>query len=209
MKIAIFGGTGKTGKHLVLEALNAGHDVTILARTPSKLGIEHPALQIIQGDLANVSAIETTIAGADVVMSVLGPTPKQTPFAISTGITNILTAMKKHGVNRLVISAGAGVGDPNDKPKFVDRLAKVALKTLSKQAYEDMNRVVEIIKASDVQWTVIRVPMLTDQPKKNKIRMGYLGGDVGIRLSRADMAEFMLHKGLDKAHLHKAPVISN
>ncbi len=209
MKIAIFGGTGKTGKHLVQEALNAGHDVAVLARTPSKLGIEHPALQIVQGDLANVSAIENTIAGADVVMSVLGPTPKQAPFAISNGITHILTAMKKHGVNRLVISAGAGVGDPNDKPKFVDRLAKFAIKNLSKNAYEDMNRVVEIIKASNVQWTIIRVPMLTDQPKQNKIRMGYLGGDVGIRLSRADMAEFMLHKGLDKAHLHKAPVISN
>ncbi|MDX2078941.1 MAG: SDR family oxidoreductase [bacterium] len=209
MKVAIFGGTGKTGKHLVQEALNAGHDVTLLARTPSKLGIEHPALQIVQGDIANLSAIETTIAGVDVVMSVLGPTPKQPPFAISNGITNIITAMKKQGLKRLVISAGAGVGDPNDKPKFVDRLATFAIRTLSKNAYEDMNAVVDIVRTSNLDWTIIRVPMLTDQPKQNKIRLAYLGGDVGIRLSRADMAEFMLKKGLDKAHLHKAPVISN
>jgi putative NADH-flavin reductase len=209
MKLTIFGATGKTGKHLVEQALSAGHEVIALARTPSKLEMTHPKLKIVQGDVKDMASVESAIAGADAVVSVLGPTSNAPEFAVTKGMDNILTAMKKHSVRRLVISAGAGVRDPKDKPKLVDRFFGFVLNTVSKNVVADMIQAVQKVRGSDIDWTIVRVPMLTDDPKQNKIRQGYLGDNVGVRLSRADMAEFMLKQVQNPQFVRQAPVISN
>lgn len=209
MKLAVFGGTGKTGRHIVEQALAAGHEVVALARTPSKLEIKHPNLKVLQGDVKDLNCVNDTIQGTDAVVSVLGPTNNKPEFAVTKGMENILTAMKQHRVRRLIISAGAGVRDPQDRPKLVDRFFGLVLKLASKNVVEDMSRAVSLVRSADRDWTVVRVPMLTDEPKKNQIRKGYLGDDVGVRLSRADMADYMLRQLDDPANIRKAPVISN
>jgi putative NADH-flavin reductase len=209
MKLAVFGGTGKTGKHVVEQALAAGHEVVALARTPSKFEINHPKLKVVQGDVKDPNCVATTIEGTDGVVSVLGPTNNKPEFAVTKGMENILSAMQQHRVRRLIISAGAGVRDPQDRPKLVDRFFGLVLKVASKNVVEDMIRAVTMVRSSDRDWTVVRVPMLTDDPKKNQIRTGYLGDDVGVRLSRADMADYMLRQLDDPSNIHKAPVISN
>jgi putative NADH-flavin reductase len=209
MKIAIFGATGKTGQHLVQQALDAGHEVQALVRTPGKLSIQHPKLKVIQGDIQQYDCVREAVTGVDAVVSALGPTSNTPDYIISKGQANILRAMRETGVERLVISAGAGVGDPHDQPKLVDRFFKTLLNLVSKHAVEDMRRVVDAVRTSDRDWTVVRVPMLTEEPAKGTLRIGYLGADVGVRLSRADMAAFML-KQIDAATWRgKAPVISN
>lgn len=209
MKMIIFGATGKTGQHLVSQALDQGYEVIAFARTPSRLNIQHPHLTSLQGDIQDAAKVAEAIAGVDAVISVLGPMPNQIEFAVSKGMQNILTAMQKQGVRRLIISAGAGVRDPQDKPKLIDHVFGFLLHLLSRHAVEDMTRVVGLVRASDRDWTVVRVPRLTDAPATGKIRIGYLGPDVGVQLSRADMAAFMLQQVNDKAYLRKAPVISN
>jgi uncharacterized protein len=72
--VTVFGGTGKTGRHLVRLALDAGHRVTVLARTPAKLDLEHERLHVLQGDIGDPAAVATAVQGADAVLSVLGPT---------------------------------------------------------------------------------------------------------------------------------------
>jgi hypothetical protein len=117
--------------------------------------------------------------------------------------------MQQHGVRRLMQSVGAGVGDPNDGPGLLDRLIKVALKTGSRHVYEDMVRVAEIVRTSALDWTLVRVPMLTDDPPAGDVKVGYLGKGVGPRLSRADLAAFMLRQAQEDTYLRQAPVISN
>ncbi len=114
-----------------------------------------------------------------------------------------------HYVRRLVQSVGAGVRDPRDEPGLFDRVINVALKPFSRHVYEDMRRTAEIIRASDVDWTLVRVPMLTDDPATGDVKVGYLGQGVGSRVSRADMAAFVLEQVDDDTYLHQAPVISN
>ncbi|MBA3872273.1 MAG: SDR family oxidoreductase [Anaerolineae bacterium] len=208
MKIAIFGGTGKTGQHLVQQALDAGHEVVMLARTPSNFTIRHPKLTVLQGDILDAEHVEAVIQGTDAVMSVLGPRSNKPEFVISQGIDHILNAMKQHNVRRIIISAGAGVRDPLDKPKFIDHLFGFLLNLLSKNAVEDMKQVVAKVRDSDRDWSVIRVPMLTDQPPQGTLKIGYVG-DITSRLSRADMAAFMLKQLDDDTYLKKAPAISN
>lgn len=209
MNIAVFGGTGRTGTHVVQQALAAGHQVTALARSPGKLSIQHEALAVQQGDAADPAAVSAAIAGADAVISVLGPTKGQAPGTITRATGNILAAMRQHGVKRLVMSAGAGVGDPQDEPTLISRVMGFLLKLTAREVYEDMLQAVEAVRASDLGWTIVRVPMLHEGPGSGGVRSGYLGGDVGARLSRAAMAAFMLEQIDSDQYVHEAPVISD
>ncbi len=209
MKLAIFGATGKTGQHLVQQALAAGYEVAALVRTPSKLTMQHDHLTIVQGDILNDVAVETVVKNADAVISVLGPSSNKPEYLISQGTDKILAAMKRHGVQRLIISAGAGVRDPLDKIGMMDKVIGGLLHIVSKNVVEDMKQVVEKVRQSDRDWTIVRVPMLTDDAQQNTLRVGYLGQGVGIRLARADMAAFMLKQLQEALHIRQAPVISN
>jgi putative NADH-flavin reductase len=209
MKLAIFGATGKTGHYLVEAALKGSYEVVAFARTPSRLNVPNqPNLSIVQGDIQDTGKVAEAIMGVDAVLSVLGPTSGSPEFAVTKGTQHIIAAMQQHGVRRLIISAGAGVRDPQDKPKWIDHVFGFLLQTLSRSAVEDMTRVVQTVRQSDRDWTVVRVPRLTDAATGN-LRVGYLGAEVGIQLSRADMADFMLKQVNDKTYLHQAPVISN
>ena len=209
MKIAIFGGTGRTGHHLVQQALAGGYQVVVLARTPSKLVIKHDSLKIVHGDVKDAGAVEKTIAGVDAVLSVLGPIGNEPTFEVSQGMANILAAMTKQGVRRLIVSAGAGVADPNDAPRLFNHVMNFLLKMMAKNVLADMSRAVELVRSSDLDWTVVRLPMLTDGPKTGSLKVGYVGKGTGSRIARADIADFMLAQVKDKTYLHKAPVISN
>jgi len=209
VRIAAFGATGRTGKHVVEQALAAGHEVVAFVRTPAKLGIEHARLTVVQGDVQDKAQVSQAIAGVDAVISALGPTENKPTYQVTAGTENIITAMHAHGVRRLVISAGAGVGDPNDAPKIMNHVVNLLLKLVARHVYEDMKQVVEKVRASNLDWVIVRVPMLTDDPPTGVVQVGYVGKGMGMRISRADMAEFMLRQVSDDAYLHKTPAISN
>ncbi len=209
MRLAIFGATGKTGKILVEQALAAGHDVVAFARTPAKLQLASPQLQIVRGDLADAAAVRRAIAGSDAVLSVLGPTSNAPTLSVSKGMKNILTAMQQENVSRLIVSTGAGVGDAGDQPKAFDKIITTLLKIVSKNVLQDMVDTVNLVRASDRAWTIVRVPMLTDDAPTGMIRAGAVGKDIGTRIGRADMAAFMLKQLNDATYLQRAPAISN
>jgi len=209
MRLTIFGATGRTGQYLLEEALTAGYEVTILVRDPSKVKIKNSLLKILAGNIQNAAQVEQAVAACECVISVLGPTENKPIYEISAGTDNILAAMKKQSVRRLVISAGAGVGGPNDSPALFNLFINFLLKILSRHVYADMVQTVAKVRASDLDWTIVRVPMLTDDPRTGKIQVGYVGKGMDVRISYADMADFILKQVKDNAYLHKAPAISN
>lgn len=209
MKIAVFGASGRTGRYVVEQALAAGNEVVAFVRTPAKLGIEHERLSTVQGDVTDAAAVEKAVAGADAVISVLGPSDNSPYLKVSKGTRNILEAMKKHGVSRFVASTGAGIPDPNDSPKVNNKLIDWLIKTTSRNVYDDMRQTVQIIRQSDQKWTIVRVPRLTDSPKTGQVRADWVGKDVGMQITRPDMANFMLKQVTDETYLRQAPAISN
>jgi putative NADH-flavin reductase len=128
MKITVFGSTGRTGLHLVDQALARGHAVTVFVRNPGKLGAMRSRVTVMQGDLQSQEQVAQAIAGAEAVVSVLGPTNNEATFEVSEGTRHILAGMQQYGVRRLIISAGAGVGDPNDEPKLFNKVINLLLK---------------------------------------------------------------------------------
>lgn len=209
MKLAIFGGTGKGGHFLLPLALEAGHEVVVLSRNPSKMTLEHERLTVLQGDISERARVDTVIQGADAVMSSLGPNNKGQPFSISKGFDNILPSMSQHHVRRLIMSCGAVVHDPLDKPQFLDTVFNLIWRTFQKNVFDDMTQVVKKVRASDLDWTIVRVPYLTERfSKPGTIRVGYLG-DIGSMITRTDMSNFMLKQLESDAYVKKAPAISN
>ena len=210
MKIAIFGATGETGRQLVEQALAAGCQVVAYVRNPSKLNTKHENLTIVQGELADQAIIERAVSAADAVISVLGPRGGSKGKPITRGMQNIIEAMKKQGVRRLIISSTLSAKDPNDLPDFKAKALVNLVKLTMHAAYEEIVSVADTVRKSDLDWTIVRLTTLNNNPKSGKVRVGYLGkGEVGLRISRADLAEFMLKQVQDTKYLRQAPVISN
>jgi putative NADH-flavin reductase len=209
VRLTIFGGTGRTGQLLVQQALAAGHEITLLVRDPSKAAAQSPKLHVLVGSIHNAADIEQAISGAEAVISVLGPSSNKPLFEISAAMAQVIALMGRNGPRRLIVSIGAGVRDAQDTPPPADRIMGVFVKTLSANVYEDMLRVNNQVRASALSWTIVRVPRLVDGPYTGKVRAGFVGKGVGMSISRADLAGFMLHQLDDATYLRQAPAISN
>lgn len=208
MKIVVFGASRGVGLSIVEQSLQAGHTVTAFVRTPSRFTVEHPNLTVFQGDSMDATVVQKAIAGHDAVISVLGPTRPPVPGMMETSAKNIVAAMKKHGVRRLVSTTGAGVRQPEDRPKLADHLISALLKLLAKDVWLDSAANVNVIQNSDLDWTVVRYPRLTDGAHTHKYRVGYVSRDSSTQLSRADGADFVLKELAEKNWLRKLPLVS-
>jgi putative NADH-flavin reductase len=199
-----------TGKQLVEQALGAGDQVVAYVRDPSKLEQKHERLTVIPGELKDREGIERAVNGADAVISVLGPRGGSKAKPITVGTQNIIAAMKKQGVRRLIISSTASTKDPKDKPELRFRVIIGMVKLFIHAAYEDIVSTAEAVRKSDLDWTIVRLSLLNNDPKSGKVKVGHMGrGEVGTRISRADIADFMLKQVKDPKYLRQAPLISN
>jgi nucleoside-diphosphate-sugar epimerase len=209
MKLTIFGATGRTGKHLVEQALAADYEVIVFVRNPSKLSTTHERLMVMQGDVTDPLAVERAIQGADVVISVMATSGSQKIAKnkpLTCGTQNIIDAMGRYGVNRLVISAGSSIPQPNDRPDIRFKLLKVLVKLLAPASYEDTVGSVEVVQASGLDWTIVRMGRAVDAPATG-VRVGYVNGALGLRITGADAAAFILDEALERKYVHQTPVI--
>lgn len=210
MKLVIFGATGGLAKQLVKQALEGQNDVVAYVRDPSKLNFTDEHLSIIRGELTDLALIENSIKCADAVISALGPRGGSKSKSITRGIQTIIGAMQNTGVSRLIISSTASVTDPNDMPDRKVQSLVSFVKRMMYDAYEEIISVAEIVRKSDLDWTIVRLIMLNNKPGSGIIKACFLGkGEVGLRISRADVAKFMLDIVQDGRYMHEAPVISN
>ena len=212
MKLTIFGTTGEAGRLLIEQALAEGNEVIAFVRNLSKLTIRHENLTIIQGELHDVISIERAVNSADAVISLLGPRPGEDSKIkpLTQGTQNIVTAIKKFGVRRLIIVSTPSASAPNDLPDLKFKVLVYIIKSTMRPAYEEIVNVAQVVRDSDLDWTIVRVSTLNNNPKSSKVRVGYLGtGAVGVQLSRADMADFILDELKKAKYIRQMPVVSN
>jgi len=210
MKITIFGATGETGRQLVEQALATGYEVVAYICNPSKLNINHERLKVIQGELADEPLIESAVSGAGVVISALGPRGGSKNKPITHGMQNIIAAMKKQGVHRLIITSTLSAKDPKDQPELKAKALVSIVKFTMRDSYEDIVSTAETVRNSGLDWTIVRLTMLNNNPKTGKVKAGYVGdGRIGTWTSRADVADFMLKQVEHTEYLQQAPAISN
>lgn len=208
MKLIVFGASRGVGFKVVEQALQAGHTVTAFVRSPGAFGLQHPNLSVFQGDSTDAAAVEKAIPGHEAVISALGPTRPPVPQMMETSARNIVSAMQKHGVRRLVSTTGAGVRQPEDQPQFIDHFFGFLLNLLAKEVVLDSAENVRVIQASGLDWTIVRFPRLVDGEHTGRYRVGYVGPGSGSQVSRANAADFILKELTEKNWLGKLPLIS-
>lgn len=215
MKITVFGATGQIGKLLVKQALDEGYQVVAYARDGAKLaGLKNPRLSIVEGELNNPKRIEEAVIGSDAVLSMLGPIEwkKVGSLPIAEGTRNIVNAMKKHGVKRFIaIGTPSSIRDPkNDKPTIIMKLLSLSVKYTMANAFQEFDRIGDIIQKSGLDWTIVRFLQPTDEPKKGVVKHGFVGKTkLGMKTTRADIADFALKQVIDRTYIGKMPAISN
>lgn len=153
----------------------------------------------------------SAIAGQDAVISLLGPTGKSTGMPISEGMRNIVEAMQANGVMRLIATATPSASDPHDRFSLPFWLAIRMIKALAGTAYADITAEVDVIRTSQLDWTIVRLPWLTSKPNPRRAVAGYVG-DPRIKLfflSRQRLAEFVVEQLTDPTWRRTAPAISN
>jgi putative NADH-flavin reductase len=192
-KIALFGASGKTGKEFLHKALEEGYEVKALVRTPSKMRIDSPLLNILQGDVLNKEDVMRTVEGTDMVMSLFGHVKGSPKWLQTHGTENIIEAMKIHGLDRIVSLSGGGLPfKEKDQPKFPDKMIRFIMKVAVPKVLDDALRHAEVLKASGLNWTIVRGPRLTEEPEKGEYRVGWVGVNASTKIGRADLADFLI-----------------
>jgi putative NADH-flavin reductase len=206
MKIAILGASSPTGKLLVAKALERTYEVTAFVRDESKLGITHPNLQIICGDALKYEDVEAVVSGSDAVLSTLGPRGKPAVMAAES-TKNIVDAMEKSRVKRLVLVSVAGIAVPQDKrgKSFIDSLLKFFLRDV----FIDRENQLALLNASQVNWVAVRVPRLTEGAGTGSVKAFFGKPSPALKLTRDDLADFMLEQLNSDQWLQQAPIITN
>jgi len=207
--IAVFGATGRTGRPFTELALKEGYQVKALLRTPSKLGIQNPNLQVIEGDLTNAAKVEETIRGTEIVLFLVGMSPNvRTPVDVRVVMTrNVLVAMQKTGVKRIIRLVNfAAAKDEKDKLGFMMKLMLSMMK--NNVAQQDEAASAELIKQSNLDWTIARNAMITSKPSKGSYFAGYVGEGKND-VTASDLAAFILEELKNGKYMRQTPFVHN
>ncbi|MEU7630428.1 SDR family oxidoreductase [Nocardia sp. NPDC049220] len=207
MRIAVFGATGTVGRLVVEQALGQGHEVTAFTRNATGIEQRHDRLHVMEGDVLDTNSVQRAVRGRDAVLISLGNGRKGVVRA--EGTKAVIAAMKRTGVQRLICQTTLGVGDSKGNLNFLWKYVMFGM--LLRQAYADHVRQEAYVRASDLEWTLVRPSAFTDGPRTGDYRRGFAADERGLtlRIARADIADFMVEQLTDATYVRRAPGISH
>ena len=207
MKIIIFGSTGSVGRHLVEQALKMGHGVTAFARNPYALDVEHENLKLVAGDAHDPVSVSQAMNGHDVVLVTLGSSSLSSRVR-SIGTFNIIKAMKVNGIKRLICQSTLGVGASRENLNFFWKYLMFGF--ILRKPYDDHVVQEALVQQSKLNWTIVRPSSFTDELNLGDFKQGFGPNERGLslKISRSEVASFMLQQVSCGKYLHQTPAIS-
>jgi len=198
--ILIIGANGGIGRQAVDLALKADHRVTAVLRDPSKLHLTQPNLTVVQGDIFHPETFRAHLPAADLVISAIGVSGggfgSDKPTTLySEGNATLIKAMEQAGNKRVFFISASAIEISPVLPFYVRFAEKFIVQKLLRHMYADLRQMEAFIKKSDLDWTIIRPPQLTDKPATGHYRIAinsFLKNC--LKISRSDVAHFMIHE---------------
>lgn len=194
MRLTVFGATGGTGRQLVRQALEAHDEVTAVVRDPGRLDVRHERLTVVTADVTEPESLRPVVTGRDAVLSALGAPNNRAAGIASRATRAIVRALDEEAVTRFLAVSAAPLGPvPEGESLFYHRIVEPLVRHAFRDVYADLAVMEDIIRATALEWTVVRPPRLTDGPRTNRHRR-QIGGNVARshQISRADLAHAML-----------------
>lgn len=205
MKVLVVGASGKTGRVVVEQALDAGHEITALVHGE---GYQVPGVVVRVGDATDADTVAAAVTGQDAVIDTVGGKTPDQPTTLETDVaTAVVAAMQQHGVRRLVVISVVGEGDSiANTPAFIKDLMQGYLSGSTK----DKATMEDVVGASGLDWVITRPPVLGDEPATGDIRvLSPDDGDEAHAITRSDLAAFILAQLTSDDHLQQAVTIAN
>jgi len=208
LKIAVIGGTGKSGRYLVQELIRKGYHLKALVRNPENFKVESDLVEVVYGDVRNYEIVKSLIKKCDLVLSALGGSPLSEPTVFSQATKNILAAMTEFDIKRYIVVAGLNVDTPFDKKSPKTKFATDWMYTNYPKSTLDRQREYDLLVESELDWTLVRLPMieLTSEQKETSTSLEDCLGD---NISATDLANFLIEQIDDKSFVGKAPFLFN
>lgn len=198
MKLTVFGATGRTGVEVVEQGLAAGHEIRAVVRDSTRLAPDRAGLEVVVADVMDPATIVEAVAGSDAVISTIGTRNRRKPTTVCADTSrSIVEAMHKAGTRRLVVVSGTGPFDEGEGPGmryFIKPLGRLFLK----HVFADFVAREKIVRASGLDWTILRPPSLTDKPATGQYRTRRdLNLHRNFAVPRADLAHLILAVSTD------------
>lgn len=208
MKVIVFGATGTIGRLVVERCLADGHQVTAFARNLEKLTIKSPNLDLLAGDAMDQAAVSDAIRGHDAVIITLGSGMSRKSVIRSQGTKNIIQGMHEGGVRRLICQSTLGAHESWSNLNFFWK--RIMFGLLLRPVYLDHELQENRVRASGLDWTLVRPGAFTDGPASGSFKEGFAASDrnLTLKISRADVAEFLKRQLSDESYLHRAVGLS-
>ncbi len=209
MKIAVIGGTGKSGKYLVKQLLTQGFHFKILIRNPANFEINHPLIEIVKGDAGEYKSVRSLLQGCQAVISTLGlGQPASETSIFSKATKNVIRVMNECNINRYILTTGLNVDTPFDKKSIKTKFATDWMKTHYPETTADKQTEYNILSGSNVSWTLVRLPLIEQTDERSEIKVS-LEDCPGDKISAASLAHFLISQLSDNAFVNKSPFIVN
>ncbi len=206
MKVLVIGAAGKTGRAVLHEAKAAGHQVTAFVHHAHDY--EEESVRVIEGDASDAAKMDEAVRGQDAVIDTIGgKTPyKETDLESSVAKT-IIDSMQRNKVRRLMVTSMIGEGTSKENATIYERLL---LSTFLRGADKDKAAMESAVKSSDLDWIILRPAILNDDPPKGDIRVfDAETGEKAHKITRADLASFVVAQLSSDQYLHQAVTIAN
>jgi putative NADH-flavin reductase len=206
MRLAVLGGSGRIGQHILASALESGHQVCALARRPEALPAAS-GLTVIRGDATDGRAVADLVADSDAVLSALGPRGAKTPALLASAGRNIVAGMSQAGVRRLICVSAAGAFIRADPDSAV--LVKLILPTVLAKQFADVREMEEVVGDCELDWTMVRATRLVNArpTSQYRVRPDYPPPG-GWKIARADVARFMLACLSERSWVREHPAMA-
>ncbi|TZF98398.1 NAD(P)H-binding protein (plasmid) [Chryseobacterium panacisoli] len=206
-KIAVIGGTGKSGQYLVQNLLKKGHSLRLLLRHPENFILQNSLVEVVKGDVRDKTDVRSLIEGTDIVMSTLGQ-PKGEKSIFSDAAKNIISAMNHHGISRYIVTTGLSVNTLSDQKNEKVKMATDWMYQNYPETTADKQKEYELLMESSLDWTLVRLPLihLTEESFTTEASLTDCQGE---NISASDLAAFLVSQINNAEYLRKSPFLYN
>ena len=208
-KVAVVGGTGKSGQYLVKHLVAQGIPSNVLVRNCQRLQTESPAIEVVVGNIADYETTRTLVKGCSAVISALGlGMPPSEPTIFSTATANIVRAMQGWNVRRYILLTGLQVDTPDDNKGHQTQAATNWMYANYPTSTADRQREYRLLADSNIDWTLVRLPLIEQTEKRSSVQVS-LKDCPGERISATNLAHFLIGQLTDDTYHQKAPFVAN